>query len=150
MPKADTQWKDDIVDYSKLTLDLQNPRLPMHVTEHNDETQIRNYMLEKENIIRIARSISINGYHRSSISIVYKDGDRYVVLDGNRRLAASQLLANPQLVPTAKEKKEIETLSKRMDRDALANIKVTVAPSRKAAEKEIWDIHYKSYECIEI
>lgn len=141
MADHDDEWTDKTVDITELKLDLQNPRLPKHVKEHNDETQIRNYLLEKEGIVRIARSISNNGYHRSAVSIAYEDGGKYVVLDGNRRLAASQLLSNPNLVPTPKEKREFEDLAKKLTATSLSAIKVTVAPSRKAAEKEIWDIH---------
>ncbi len=136
------EWVDKIVDVSKLKLDLQNPRLPLHVKEHNNENLIRNYLLEKEQVLRIARSIANNGYHHSAISIAYQDEDgKLVVLDGNRRLAASQLLADPTLVPDAKNKREFEQLALKLTADALSSIHVVIAPSRKAAEKEIWDIH---------
>lgn len=136
------KWVDKTVNVDELKLDLQNPRLPLHVKEHNDENLIRNYLLEKESIVRIARSIANNGYHHSAISIAYKDKDgKLVVLDGNRRLAASQLLANPKLVPDAKNKREFDQLAKKLTADTLSSIHVVVAPSRKAAEKEIWDIH---------
>lgn len=135
------QWKDDIVDVEKLELDLQNPRLPKHVRDQNDITQIRNYLLGKEDVLRIAKSIANNGYHRSAVAIACKENGKLIVLDGNRRLAACQLLLNPKLATNAKDKKELEELNKKIDKQRLKNIKITVAPSRKEAEKEIWDIH---------
>lgn len=142
MAGKENTWKDDLVNVSKLKLDLQNPRLPKYVKDLQDENNIRDYLLQKENVTRIARSIANNGYHHSAISIVYKDTDgKLVVLDGNRRLAASQLLASPALVADAKVRKEYEQLAETMPDGALSSIKVTIAPSRKAAEKEIWDIH---------
>lgn len=135
------QWKDDIIDVEKLELDLQNPRLPKHVRDQNDITQIRNYLLDKEDILRIARNIANNGYHRSAVAIVCKENERTIVLDGNRRLAACQLLLNPDLAPNARDKKELEELNKITNKQELKKVKITVATSRKDAEKEIWDIH---------
>lgn len=137
------KWEDKTVDVSELKLDLQNPRLPKYVKDVQDENHIRDYLLNKENIAKIARSISANGYHHSAISIAYEDpkDGKYIVLDGNRRLAASQLLSSPALAADAKTRKEFERYAEDMPAESLSQIKVTVAPSRKAAEKEIWDIH---------
>lgn len=138
-----SKWEDKTVDVSELKLDLQNPRLPKYVKDVQDENHIRDYLLNKENVAKIARSISANGYHHSAISIAYKDSKdgKYIVLDGNRRLAASQLLSSPALAADAKTRKEFERYAEDMPAGSLSNIKVTIAPSRKAAEKEIWDIH---------
>jgi hypothetical protein len=135
------QWKDDVIDVEKLELDLQNPRLPKHVRDQNDITQIRNYLLDKEDVLRIARNIANNGYHRSAIAIVCKENGRTIVLDGNRRLAACQLLLKPELATNARDKKEFEELSKITNKQELKKVKIAIAPSRKEAEKEIWDIH---------
>lgn len=146
-------WHDDRVDVKKLNLDLQNPRIPKHVRELNDVVQIRNYLLAKEGVLRIARSIASNGYHKSAVAIVYEDNGELIVLDGNRRLAACQLLLDPKLAPTARDRKELEDLNKKLDKIELENVRITIAPSRKAAEKEIWDIHVnqllKSWEVLQ-
>lgn len=139
--KLESGWKDDVVDVEKLELDLQNPRLPKHVRDQNDITQIRNYLLDKEDVLRIARSIANNGYHRSAVAIVYRENGKLVVLDGNRRLVACQLLLKPELATNARDKKELEGLNKITNKQELKKIKIAIAPSRKEAEKEIWDIH---------
>ena len=139
--KSKREWKDDVVDVEKLELDLQNPRLPKHVRDQNDITQVRNYLLDKEDVLRIARNIANNGYHRSAVAIVCKENGRTIVLDGNRRLAACQLLLKPELAPSARDKKELEELNKITNKQELKKVKIAVAPSRKEAEKEIWDIH---------
>ena len=139
--KPKITWKDDVVDVEKLELDLQNPRLPKHVRDQNDITQIRNYLLDKEDVLRIARSIANNGYHRSAVAIVCKENGKLVVLDGNRRLVACQLLLKPELATNARDKKELEELNKIVNKQELKKVKIAVAPSRKEAEKEIWDIH---------
>lgn len=135
------KWKDRIIDVSKLVLDLENPRLPKYVKDLADADQVRNYLLEHEGVMRIATSIVKNGYHKSAVAIVYEDSGEFVVLDGNRRLAACQLLLKPALAPNARDRRKFELLSKGFDKKQLKAVKIVVAPSRKAAEKEIWDIH---------
>lgn len=139
--KTKKAWQDKKVNVTELNLDLQNPRVPKHVKDHNDVGQIRNYLLEKEDVLRIARSIAYNGYHRSAVAIVCEENSKLVVLDGNRRLAACQLLLNPELAPDARDRKELEVLSKSFNKHNLESIKIAISPSRKEAEKEIWDIH---------
>ena len=135
------EWSDNKVNINELNLDLQNPRVPKHVKDHNDIDQIRNYLLEKEGVLRIARSIANNGYHRSAVAIVCEENGKLVVLDGNRRLAACQLLLDSKLAPNARDRKELENLNKNFNKQHLEGIKIVITPSRKEAEKEIWDIH---------
>lgn len=134
-------WIDKKVNVSELNLDLLNPRLPEHVKEQNDADLIRNYLLEKEEVLKIARSIAHNGYHRSAVAIVCLESSKMVVLNGNRRLAACQLLIEPKLAPNARDKKQLENLNKIFNKQDLENVKIVIAPSREEADKEIIDIH---------
>lgn len=142
--KKEKQWIDDKVNVNQLSLDLQNPRVPKHVKDHKDVVQVRNYLLENEDVLKIARNIANNGYHRSAVAIAYKEQDELIVLDGNRRLAACQFLLNPKIAPNARDLRKLESLNKIFDKKQFESIKITIAPSRKAAEKEIWDIHVRS------
>lgn len=135
------KWEDTAISVDKLNLDLQNPRIPQHVKEQNDELLIRNHLLEKEDVLKIARSIAENGYHKSAVAIVCKEKGKLIVLDGNRRLAACQLLLNPKFAPSARDRRELEKLNKIFDKKELNSVKITIAPTRKDAEREIWDIH---------
>lgn len=135
------QWKDSVIDVGKLELDLQNPRLPKHIRDKNNITQIRSYLLEKEDILKIAKNIANKGYHKSAVTIVCRENGQMIVLDGNRRLAACQFLLKPKLATKVSDKKELEKLSKITNKQAFKKIKITIAPSRKEAEKEIWDLH---------
>jgi hypothetical protein len=134
-------WENKTVHVDELSLDLQNPRIPEHVKDHDDASTVRTYLLDKENVLSIARSISNSGYHRSATSIVYEDKGKYIVLDGNRRLAACQMLLDPSLISNSKDRSRFSEMKDGLGPNALANIPITIAPSRKAAEKEIWDIH---------
>ena len=134
-------WDNKTVRVDELSLDLQNPRLPVGVKESANESTVRAYLLDKENVLSIARSISNNGYHRSATSIVYMENGKYIVLDGNRRLAACQLLLDPSFASISKDRDKFIEMKGSLAQNALENIPITIAPSRKAAEKEIWDIH---------
>jgi hypothetical protein len=135
-----TDWEDKKEEIGNLNLDLQNPRVPKHIKNAKDVDQIRNYLIEKTDVLSIAEGIADIGYHRSATAIVCNEENKLVVLDGNRRLAACQLLLNPLLAPV-KYRNQFEKFSKQCDKSAFAKVKITIAPSRKAAEKEIWDIH---------
>jgi hypothetical protein len=114
--------------------------VPKYVKDLKDVVEIRNYLIEKEGVLKIAESIATSGYHRSVTAIVCSEDGKLIVLDGNRRLAACQLLLNPTLAPTV-HRKSLESLSKQCDKTTFERVKITIAPSRKTAEKEIWDIH---------
>lgn len=135
-------WTKKNVKVNQLALDCENPRLPENVKSHGDESAIRSHLLDRESILKIAGSIANIGYHNSSVSIAIQSGrDKYTVLDGNRRLAACQVLMNPEIVPNSKTRDKLIELKKSMPTNALDNIPIVIAPNRKAAEKEIWDIH---------
>lgn len=139
MVKAARLWKDDRLPISKLSLDLKNPRIPDFARKN--EGSVLNYLLESEDVLDIAENISKNGYHRSATLIVVVDSGKTIVLDGNRRLAACKLLLNPKLAKKETFKKRLDKLSSSAEVSALKLLKVSIAPTREAAEKEIWDIH---------
>ena len=135
-----TQWEDGKKNIEALNLDLENPRVPKRIKDTKDVDQIRNYLIEKTDVLSVAEGIADIGYHRSAVTIVCEKGGKLIVLDGNRRLAACQLLLDPLLAPPA-FRKQFEKLGKQCDKNTFAEVKIAIAPSRKAAEKEIWDIH---------
>jgi hypothetical protein len=92
--------KDNEITYislKDLVFDPQNPRLPPEVN-HGNEQNIIEYMLREANLLELIQSILENGYFHSEPLLVApaKDG-RFIVVEGNRRLAALKLLENPNL-----------------------------------------------------
>lgn len=132
-------WKDDKIAISKLSLDLKNPRIPEFARKN--EPSVIEYLLEFEDVMDIAENISLNGYHRSATSIATRESGKLVVLDGNRRLAACKLLLNPNLTSKENFRKKLKKLALSSNVKELKKVKVSLAPNREAAEKEIWDIH---------
>lgn len=86
------------IHLDNLKFDSQNPRLPTRLQGVTDERQIIDYMVKFGNIIELMLSIAETGYSEAEPLLVVKDADgRYIVVEGNRRLAALKLLNNPKL-----------------------------------------------------
>lgn len=88
----------------KLLFDVQNPRLALELIEHGDETlsdvQIIQYLDDEANLQELITSIAENGFIPFEPLIVIvdiADGDKFKVLEGNRRLAAVKLILDTDL-----------------------------------------------------
>lgn len=129
----------ETLSLGSLQLDLINYRIP---TRRDDEASAIAYMVESEEVIEAARSILRNGYFDNEIPIVAKEGDRTVVLEGNRRVCALKCLAAPTLA--ADFEQEFRALLKRYALEAEelpTRIRVLVATSREAAAPHIARLH---------
>jgi hypothetical protein len=84
---------DDIahVGPEQLLLDPENPRLPEEVIGKSQST-ILHYLYENAVLDELATSYVNNGFFEHEPLMVAPDDGRYVVLEGNRRLAALKVL----------------------------------------------------------
>lgn len=99
------------IDISKLKFDPENPRLPSKYNGMKDEMEIIDYMLRYGNIVELMKSIGETGYSDAEPLLVTKNNEgTYIVIEGNRRLAALKLLNNPDLAKV-KKKSIIEVLN---------------------------------------
>lgn len=85
----------------RLMFDPQNPRLPTHV-DQSDEQEVLEWMLQDAGLVELMGSIAVNGYFAAEPLLVLADNDSYLVLEGNRRLAAVKLLLEPDRAPARK------------------------------------------------
>lgn len=88
------------ISLSQLYFDPQNPRLPKSLLGVEDEVKIIDYMVRYGNIIELMQSIGETGYSEAEPLLVvphYQRKDDYIVVEGNRRLAALKLLSHPEL-----------------------------------------------------
>jgi hypothetical protein len=74
-----------------LDLDLENPRLPEDM-KGSSESAILTYLWDHGTLEELAQSLVDNGYFGHEPLIVVEAGERYTVLEGNRRLATLQIL----------------------------------------------------------
>ncbi len=79
-----------------LSLDPQNPRLPERLIK-GSEKDVLNWMLSDATLVDLMASIAENGFFNGEPILVVEEGGKYVVVEGNRRLASIKLLANPEL-----------------------------------------------------
>jgi hypothetical protein len=95
MPKTNGEIAYILLE--NLRFDPQNPRLPSDVDSKNDESIIE-YMLRDASLLELMKSIAESGYSRSEpLLIVPANKETYIVVEGNRRLAALKILSNPGL-----------------------------------------------------
>ena len=86
-----------MVELASLLLDAKNPRLPASMQGADQENLAVNMEIGFD-AFTVAESIAANGYFNSEPMIVLAtDHDQWVVVEGNRRLAALLGLARPAL-----------------------------------------------------
>lgn len=135
-----TQWKTKSLSPTNLHLDSKNPRLGR---EHLSRAprEIIQYLFEHDKAIDVAESIATRGYFPNEPLLAVKEDQKLVVVEGNRRLAALKALREPALLEGAHER-QVERLARRIvDLDLIANVPVTIAPSRKATDRQIAGRH---------
>jgi len=84
------------VNIEELQLDPLNPRLPERLRGAKDE-DVLNWMLSDATLIDLMASIAENGFFPGEPIIAIKEKKHYIVVEGNRRLAAIKLLNHPNL-----------------------------------------------------
>lgn len=125
------QWKTQSFGPKKLQLDPQNPRI--EVEKNATQEQIRLKLLELEDVLDLARGIERNkGLFYGERIIVVEEAGKAVVLEGNRRVAACQMLLSPALVPENFKSRFPQASAQ--TKAAIQSIPADVSPSRAVAE----------------
>jgi len=88
--------KLDEVAANKLLLDDENPRLPENMESTTPDALLK-WMANQYNTLEVARSVAEHGYFDSEPMIAIKEGNRFKVVEGNRRLTALKLLLDDSL-----------------------------------------------------
>lgn len=127
------------VDTDLLDLDLKNPRL---WTEPRTESDAIRIMFEHEDAIKLARSILTNSYLSSEMPIVIEKNGRYIVLEGNRRLAVIKALGSTELA--GKFKEDLDRLVVKYEKEVSAipnKLHVYLVASREEAQPHLARLH---------
>ncbi len=135
-----TESKSTTIKSGSLLLDPKNSRIPPD-RRSEDQRQLLHELLEHEDIKGLASSISKLGLFPNEKLIVIVSGRRFIVLEGNRRLAAIKFLINPELAPTVSLVKRFRVYSAKTDLLALGKIEVTIFQSRIAAAPILAEYH---------
>ena len=135
---AQKKWSEISLNPLKVQLDAQNPRI--EVAGDADQDEIRLKLLAHENVVKLATEIvAFGGLMPGERIIVCREDRKHVVVEGNRRVCACQLLLKPELVPE-KFQKKFPVASQEL-KDTIKEIKADVAPDRDAAEPTITKRH---------
>lgn len=87
------------INLESLELDKLNPRLPSSYRKKNPtEGDIINWMLGDASIIELMLAIGNAGFFvGEALLVIEGDNNKYIVIEGNRRLASTILLSTPEL-----------------------------------------------------
>lgn len=97
-----------------------NPRLPSNKRSLS-QIELLHYMEDHFNLLPLARSMSDNGYFDEEPVIIIPKEDEpgaFIVIEGNRRLAALKFLTDPELMARSAYKEQYEELA----RNAVENL----------------------------
>lgn len=122
---------------SNLYLDLQNPRYE----EQRSQNEALNTIAieQKEKLLVLLKDIIANGLNPSDIPIVMPDKERingYVVLEGNRRIAALKLFKKPNILTNSSLKQKYIKLNEKYKGNIVKNIECLVVDTRE--EANLW------------
>ncbi len=86
------------IKVNQLLFDSNNPRVPQELQGNTEEEAIIEYMVKFGNVTELMLSIAEIGYSDAEpLLVVSVNSEKYVVVEGNRRLAALKLLNDPSL-----------------------------------------------------
>lgn len=133
-------WPTKRHSVASLHLDAKNPRLGRE-TSARAPRDIIQYLFDHDKAIEVAKSIASRGYFPNEPLLAIKESNHLVVVEGNRRLAALKALREPGLLE-GPHRRQVERLARQIeDLDDIAKVPVTIAPSRRATDRQIAGRH---------
>lgn len=132
--------KTKTVKMGNLLLDPHNARIPT-VNQTADQRALLHELVAHEDILGLAKSIASLGLFPNERMIVMPHGRNYLVLEGNRRLAAIKLLVNPELAQTSSMVGNFRRLARNIDLTPLMSVDVFIVQDRLAAARFIAALH---------
>lgn len=133
-------WPTKRLSVTSLHLDAKNPRLGRE-TLARAPREIIQYLFEHDKALEIADSIASRGYFPNEPLLVIEENGRHVVVEGNRRLAALKALREPGLLEGSLERQVARLARRILDLQGIATVPVTIAPSRRATDRQIAGRH---------
>ena len=129
---AETGWPTKRLSVANLLLDERNPRLGRGANGLSSR-EIVQYLFDHDKALDVARSIATRGYFENEPLLAVRENSRHVVVEGNRRLAALKAIREPELL--GNKRKQVQSLARNVDLDAIARVPVTIAPDRRATDR---------------
>lgn len=132
-----SQYQNDAqIRYMKstdLVFDKENPRLVEFGAADYSEEQLINLLWKEMAVDELVMSILAYGFFEHEPLYVMSGEEKYIVLEGNRRLAAIRSILNPSIVSGGKMDKFIDQISQELRSGLENHIPVIVLQSRQKA-----------------
>jgi hypothetical protein len=127
------------VSIDLLTLDEKNPRLGF---AKDQDAVLARMIAYGQPFFALAKDIAESGLSIEHV-VVQKDGNKYRVRDGNRRISALKLLNRPHLCPDKATRERFTKLAKTAEENGnlLGKVDCMVASSEEAINAYIWRAH---------
>jgi len=97
------------IETAKLKFDPENPRFYRLNDKAGSDRAVIEEMLDDESVQDLMLSIGEQDYFPGEPLLVVKDGKKFIVVEGNRRLAAVKLL-NSEILPPKKKEKSVQLI----------------------------------------
>lgn len=130
-----TNFKHATLDISQILLDPINPRhAPL-----TSQRKLIQAMLDdqKEKLVNLAKDIIREGINPSELIIVVphnSENDKYIVVEGNRRITALKLLEHPFACRDKKFTPEFKELHEAFSKNPITRIGCVIFPDRESAD----------------
>lgn len=141
-------WPIETIHLDRLVLDPANVRVRagrgdglVEAERSIAERAIVRYLSEAEDLSGLIRDILRDGYLDNEIPVVHRDGDQFVVLEGNRRIASLKVIAEPGLLAEAAAKAVERQKVRYSDEETPTSVRVMLAPSLEAAQPLLARLH---------
>lgn len=123
-----SKFSYDSIPLNKIDLDPQNPRIVVQVPLKSEQ-EIINFLFEHESLVDLISRIKKEGKNKGAERpYVVRHKDRYIVVEGNNRIAAYKLLTGQAEAPS-KFKKSVPSLTDAEQHD-LSLVDCAIAPDR--------------------
>jgi len=141
---SEMQWEKRSIPLKDIMLDSENPRLGPH--NQSSDVAALAYLVQHENVIGLARNIAAykNLYPHESIICIPIEDEKYIVVEGNRRVAACKLLCKPYLIGGAGNESEIPKIDEQT-RESISSLHACIADSRPTADEIIAKLHIDEF-----
>ena len=135
-------WKRKNVNLARLLLNHDNSRHGRRT--HQDD--ILHWFVAKmgDKMYTLANHLVVNGMDPTDLPLGVPSQDSsktYTIIDGNRRVVALKLLADPNLAPTLASKRRFEEMASKRT-EVIEKIEVVVAPTRAECIASVRAKHY--------
>lgn len=133
-----TKYVTKIINIEELLLDEKNPRFI--IPPNPSQQSIVDYLIDYEEVEQLAIDIgNSGGLYAGERVIAIKEKEKYIVLEGNRRVCACKILLNPSLLSHRRPASinKISLLSNENLRNSISSISVDIMPDRTSAQSSL-------------